>query len=69
MAVLSTLPSPIPRKDMPAKTPHDRRPMDQLSRYLATLSEEGFFGKVVVSFQNGKVHDVKVEQTLKLDEL
>ena len=29
----------------------------------------GFFGKVVVTFQNGRVCDIRIEQTKKLDEL
>jgi len=42
---------------------------DRLFRYLEKLSNGGFFGKVVVSFQNGKVSDVKIEQTKKLEDL
>jgi hypothetical protein len=45
------------------------RGIERLYRYLDSLSEDQFFGKVVVSFQNGKVFDIKVEQTKKLDEL
>jgi hypothetical protein len=41
----------------------------RLTRYLERLAGEGFYGKVVVSFQNGKPCDVKIEQTKKLDEL
>lgn len=38
-------------------------------RFLDELSVKSFFGKVVVSFQNGKVTDVRTEQTRKLEEL
>ena len=41
----------------------------RLVRYLERLSAGGFYGKVVVSFQNGRAIDVKIEQTHKLDEL
>ena len=41
----------------------------RLGRYLERLAHEGFYGKVVVSFQNGRPCDVKIEQTKKLDEL
>jgi len=41
----------------------------RLVRYLERLSAGGFYGKVVVSFQNGRAIDVKIEQTRKLDEL
>jgi hypothetical protein len=48
----------------------DRGTIDQrLLRFLERLSSGSFFGKVVVSFQNGKVTDVRIEQTKKLDEL
>ncbi len=40
-----------------------------LLRYIARLSQGQFFGKVTLSFQNGKVHDIKVEQTHKMHEL
>ena len=44
-------------------------PIARLLRYLERQSASGFFGKVTVSFQNGKVCDVKTEQNRKLDEL
>ncbi len=47
----------------------DPQSMTRLSAYLERLSVGGFFGKVVLSFQNGKIAEVKVEQTKKLDEL
>jgi len=47
----------------------ESHPIDRLLRYLDRLATSGFYGKVTVSFQNGKVHDVRIEQTKKLDEL
>jgi len=44
-------------------------PLDRLHQYLERLADTQFFGKVVVSFQHGKVHDIRVEQTKKLEEL
>ena len=44
-------------------------PIGRLLRYLERQSAAGFFGKVTVSFQNGKVCDVRTEQTRRLDEL
>jgi hypothetical protein len=41
----------------------------RLLRFLERQSAAAFFGKVTVSFQNGKVCDVTIEQTRKLDEL
>lgn len=46
-----------------------RSPIERLLRFLEKLATGGFFGKVTVSFQNGRVCDVKIEQTKKLDEL
>lgn len=46
-----------------------RSPIERLLRFLARLAAEDFFGKVTISFQNGRVCDVKIEQTKKLDEL
>lgn len=42
---------------------------DRLARYLERLADERFYGKVTVTFQNGRACDVRVEQTHKLDEL
>jgi hypothetical protein len=44
-------------------------PLHRLHRYLEQLADGAFYGKVIVSFQHGKVHDIKVEQTKKLEEL
>jgi hypothetical protein len=44
-------------------------PVERLRRFLEKLSTGGFFGKVVISFQNGHVCDVRIEQTKKLEEL
>ncbi len=46
-----------------------RSPIERLLRFLEKLAAGGFFGKVTVSFQNGRVCDVRIEQTKKLDEL
>jgi len=47
----------------------DRDGLERLARYLERLAAEGFYGKVTVSFQNGRPCDVRIEQTHKLDEL
>jgi hypothetical protein len=41
----------------------------RVERYLERLHRAGFYGKVVISFQNGQINDIKTEQTKKLDEL
>lgn len=48
---------------------HPRSPIERLLRFLDKLASSSFFGKVTVSFQSGRVCDVKIEQTKKLDEL
>jgi hypothetical protein len=50
----------------PIATAH---PIGKLMRYLERQSASGFFGRVTVSFQNGKVCNVQIEQSKKLDEL
>jgi hypothetical protein len=45
------------------------RPLERLGRFLERLSATAFFGKVVVSFQNGKVADIRIEETRKLEDL
>jgi hypothetical protein len=50
----------------PIATPH---PMGRLLRFLERQSASGFFGKVTVSFQHGKVCNIQVKQSKKLDEL
>jgi hypothetical protein len=48
----------------------DRRgAIDRLFRFLDKCVATSFFGKVTISFQAGKVCDVRIEQTRKLDEL
>jgi hypothetical protein len=46
-----------------------RTAAERLQGFFEKLTRSGFFGKVVVSFQNGKVCDVRIEQTKKLEEL
>lgn len=55
----------------PVASEHRASPasLDRLYRYLERLAGSEFYGKVIVSFQNGKVNDIKVEQTKKLEEL
>ena len=44
-------------------------PIGRLLRYLDKLATTAFYGKITISFQSGKVCDVRIEQTKKLDEL
>jgi hypothetical protein len=55
--------------EAPPRSAGAQRPLERLQKFFEKLSSGGFFGKVVVSFQNGKVCDVRIEQTKKLDEL
>lgn len=41
----------------------------KIGRFLQRLQDASFFGRVTISFQNGKVTTVGTEQSLKLDEL
>jgi hypothetical protein len=53
----------------PRATDPSPRPIDRVSRYLEKLASAGFFGRVVVTFQHGKVCDLRIEETKKLEEL
>jgi hypothetical protein len=44
-------------------------PNDRLFRYLEKLAKSGFYGKVNISFQHGKVCDIRTEQSHKLEDL
>ena len=46
-----------------------REAIERLFQFMSECAENGFFGKVTVSFQNGKVADVKVERNFKVREL
>jgi len=43
--------------------------MKKLMAYLEKLIAEGFFGTVTLSFQSGKLCNIKVERSLKPTEL
>jgi hypothetical protein len=45
------------------------RPLERLYRFLDKLVRSGFFGRITLTFQNGRLCDIKIEQTKKLDEL
>jgi hypothetical protein len=62
---MAGLPS-VPRGTEPKMSKDE---LGRLTRYFERLAADGFYGKVLVSFQNGKPCDVRIEQTMKLDEL
>ena len=45
------------------------RPLERLYRFLDKLVRSQFFGRITLSFQNGRLCDIKIEQSKKLDEL
>jgi hypothetical protein len=65
----SSPPPPVTHARPRRAEPDERDAMTRLTRYLERLAADGFFGKVTVSFQNGRACDVKIEQTHKLTEL
>jgi hypothetical protein len=66
-------PTPTSSTSSRAENPRDAAkassPIERVLTYLDGLAQQHFYGRVTVSFQNGKVHDVKIEQTKKLEEL
>jgi hypothetical protein len=57
----------VRRDDEPRSIPVS--PIGRLLRFLDRLAATAFFGKVTVTFQNGRVCNIQVKQTKKLDEL
>jgi hypothetical protein len=53
----------------PSRDDRVRSPIERLLRFLDRLASSSFYGKITIGFQHGKVTDVRVEQTKKLDEL
>ena len=43
--------------------------LDQVTRYLTSLAGENFFGRVTLTFQNGRINTIKTEILKRLDEL
>jgi hypothetical protein len=41
----------------------------RIGRFLIRLAELEFYGKLTVSFQNGRIVDLRTEQVMKIDEL
>ena len=44
-------------------------PMSKLFAFIEHLVSEGFFGTLTLSFQNGKLCNIKVERNLKPSDL
>ena len=63
------MPGGADQRDVNRKAAGVRGSLDRLYRFLEKLVDNDFYGKIVVSFQHGKVHDVRIEQTKKLEEL
>jgi hypothetical protein len=53
----------------PSRDDRPRSTIERLLRYFDKLASSSFYGRVTVSFQNGRVCDIKIEQTKKLDDL
>ena len=41
----------------------------RVGRYIGRLQEAGYFGKVTLSFQDGRLHELRTEQVIKVDDL
>lgn len=71
MSKIAPVPS-LPRR--PVDTPEqleERRSADlaRVGRFLARLQSSGYFGRVTITLQNGKLVELRTEQTLKVDDL
>ena len=47
----------------------ENRDIEKLAAYLLKLSGEKFYGKVLVSFQNGRIDTVKTETVQRIETL
>lgn len=43
--------------------------LEKLTAYLANLSDDGFYGKVIIRFQNGRVETILTESLQRLESL
>jgi hypothetical protein len=41
----------------------------RIGRYIGTLQDAGYFGKVTLTFQNGRLCELRTEQVMKVDDL
>ncbi len=53
----------------PTRDDNIRSPIERLLRFLERIAAGGFFGEVVISFQNGRVVTISTKQSMKLDDL
>ncbi len=64
--------APVVRRPEPTQEELEtRRAADlaRIGRFIGRLQDQAFFGKVTVSFQNGKLTELRTEQVVKVDEL
>ncbi len=53
-----------------SQTPlEDDASIARIARFVRRLSDAKFFGKLTLSFQNGKITDLRTEQSMKIDDL
>jgi len=59
------------RRANDAEELEERRAADlaRVGRFIGRLQGSGFFGKITISLQNGKLVELRTEQALKIDEL
>jgi hypothetical protein len=65
--------APVPSR-RPVETQEEigaRRVADlaRIGRYIGRLQDAGYFGKVTLSFQNGRLCELRTEQVMKVDDL
>jgi len=56
-------------KEVVGMTEEKEKSLQEVFFFLRKLTHDGFFGKVTVAFQNGKLLEVRTETTLKPHEL
>lgn len=61
--------NPGARSNFPTPNAPAQIPLARLLRFLERTAASDFFGRITVSFQNGRLGEIKIEQVLKPDEL
>ncbi len=58
--------APETKEDLEARRAAD---LARIGRYIGTLQDAGLFGKVTLTFQNGRLCELRTEQVMKVDDL
>lgn len=58
-----------PTEPPPTSSAEKKSDVERVEAFLRRLVESRYFGKVTLSFQSGRVTDIRIEQAMKVDDL